>query len=120
MYTNSITIAIILGAQWRNESDATKDKYRAEADAIRKQHAKDHPDYSYQPRKSGDKKRRMTDKKAAGLADIGGTILDPAQARANGQYFLGLQDCTLLSSKHPVNSWPCTSTSSETSKLFHM
>ena len=77
-----ITLAIVLGAQWKNETDATKNQYRAEAESLKRQHAKDHPDYTYQPRKSGQKKRRMTHKKAAVLSEIAGSLQGSASANA--------------------------------------
>lgn len=78
-------IAVILGAQWRNETEAVKNQYKAQAKAIKAQHAKDHPEYTYQPRKTGDKKRRMTTKKAATLADITGGLIAPTQATGSAQ-----------------------------------
>ena len=50
------------------------------ATALKAQHMKDHPDYSYKPRKSAEKKRRMTRKKAAMLADLGGMMESPNSA----------------------------------------
>ena len=38
------------------------------AEAIKKKHFRDHPNYQYQPRKPADKKRRMTRRKIATLA----------------------------------------------------
>lgn len=37
------------------------------AEALKKKHFKDHPDYQYQPRKPADRKRRMTRRKIAAL-----------------------------------------------------
>lgn len=38
------------------------------AEALKKKHFKDHPDYQYQPRKPADRKRRMTRAKIAAMA----------------------------------------------------
>lgn len=40
------------------------------AEAIKKKHHRDHPNYLYQPRKPADKKRRMTRRKIATLATM--------------------------------------------------
>ena len=40
------------------------------AEEIKKAHLLAHPDYSYQPRKSTERKRRMTQKKAATLSKL--------------------------------------------------
>ena len=55
--------AIILGKQWRNESAETKAEFVSMAEDLKKQHLRDYPDYQYQPRKSSEKKRRMTRRK---------------------------------------------------------
>ena len=69
-----------MGAQWRDESQEVKDEFKHTANAIKEQHLKDNPEYSYQPRKSADKKRRMTRKKAAVLANIAGPMMLPTSA----------------------------------------
>ncbi|GES65427.1 mating type protein MAT1-2-1 [Aspergillus terreus] len=43
--------AIILGKQWKSESDETKLHFRNLAEELKKKHAEDHPDYQYSPRK---------------------------------------------------------------------
>jgi hypothetical protein len=50
--------AVILGRQWKNESPATKQQFKALADDIKRKHARDHPDYQYSPRRPGEKRRR--------------------------------------------------------------
>ena len=45
---------------------------------------KDHPGYSYQPRKSADKKRRMTPKKAEKLNSIAACLLAGSDATVDG------------------------------------
>ena len=64
---------MILGAQWREEEEAIKAHFQALAHDIRAKHLKDHPNYSYQPRKPSEKKRRMTPRKAAAIAGASGT-----------------------------------------------
>lgn len=62
--------AIILGKQWNSEGDAVKDMYKRLADQIKTKHMKDHPDYQYQPRKSAERKRRMTRRRAEALSKL--------------------------------------------------
>ena len=57
--------AIILGTQWRSESHTMKEHWKLKAEAIKQQHLRDYPEYSYQPRKPSEKKRRMTRKISA-------------------------------------------------------
>lgn len=65
---NSIS-AIILGTQWKNETESTKARYISLAQKLKVKHFLEHPDYQYQPRKPSEKKRRMTRRKAAALAE---------------------------------------------------
>jgi hypothetical protein len=60
--------AIRLGIQWQNESIQVRAMYKARADKLKLEHALMYPGYSYQPRKSSERKRRMSKKKAAALA----------------------------------------------------
>ena len=71
----NILSAIILGSQWKDEEEATRAHFRSMAEALKKKHLMEHPEYSYQPRKPSDKKRRMTRRKAAVLADLSETVL---------------------------------------------
>ena len=50
------------------------------ADEIKQKHLQDNPEYSYQPRKPSEKKRRMTRRKAAVLADISQTLVAPTDS----------------------------------------
>jgi hypothetical protein len=43
---------------WRDEGDIGQAPWKARADEVAQEHAKNHPDYSYQPRKPSEKKRR--------------------------------------------------------------
>jgi hypothetical protein len=80
-------IATLLGAEWRNTSAETREKYNELAPERMQRHRKDHPDYVYnKPRKSGNNvprksgnneprktvnnKRRVTSKKAAALTQM--------------------------------------------------
>ena len=65
---NSIS-AVILGTQWKNETEDTKARYINLAQKLKVKHFLEHPDYQYQPRKPSEKKRRMTRRKAAALAE---------------------------------------------------
>ena len=51
--------ARIAGSEWRNGTKAFKDIWRVKAKELKLQHAQDHPDYKYNPRKPGQKKRRQ-------------------------------------------------------------
>lgn len=62
--------AIILGKQWNNEDEATKDEWRLKADDFKKQHAMIYPNYQYQPRKPSQKKRRVTRRKSEAAAIV--------------------------------------------------
>lgn len=61
--------AVILGKQWTEESNDVKDQYKKAAEEIKDQHLRDHPEYQYRPRKPTEKKRRMTKRKAAAIAE---------------------------------------------------
>lgn len=63
------TSAVILGTQWKNETESTKARYISLAQKLKVKHFLEHPDYQYQPRKPSEKKRRMTRRKAAALAE---------------------------------------------------
>jgi hypothetical protein len=52
---------------WHAAPASIIDQYKALANQAKAQHAALHPNYRYQPRKSSEKKRRMTKKKAAAL-----------------------------------------------------
>lgn len=54
------TSAIILGKQWKAESEEVKMQFRNMAEKLKKKHAEDHPDYHYTPRKPSEKKRRAS------------------------------------------------------------
>ena len=79
LYINqaNVPIAIVLGNQWRNEDQATKMHWKEMAEDIKQKHFVDHPEYSYQPRKPTDRKRRMTRKKAAVLSSMSTTLFTP-------------------------------------------
>lgn len=65
-----MVLAIILGAQWKKESESTKARFNAMAKQLKAKHRAEHPDYQYQPRKPSEKKRRMTQRKKAALAEV--------------------------------------------------
>ncbi|KAE8321092.1 hypothetical protein BDV39DRAFT_197896 [Aspergillus sergii] len=58
-FTNN-EISIILGKQWKAESEEVKMQFRNMAEELKKKHAEDHPDYHYTPRKPSEKKRRVS------------------------------------------------------------
>ncbi|KIW14261.1 hypothetical protein PV08_07043 [Exophiala spinifera] len=60
-------ISIILGKQWKQESEGVKNYFKTMAEIIKVQHAKANPGYQYTPRKPSEKKRRMTARKRARL-----------------------------------------------------
>lgn len=61
------SIAVILGAQWQEESPAVRAQYKGQADQLKEEHKAKYPTYQYQPRKSAQLKRRMTRKKIEAL-----------------------------------------------------
>ncbi|KAF2150469.1 hypothetical protein K461DRAFT_295749 [Myriangium duriaei CBS 260.36] len=63
MHNNQISQ--IIGRMWQGESHAVKAEWKRAADRMKLQHEKDYPDYHYQPRKSSEKKRRMSKRKAS-------------------------------------------------------
>ncbi|KAJ9613900.1 hypothetical protein H2200_002036 [Cladophialophora chaetospira] len=60
-------ISVMLGKQWKAESNKVKDEWKAKAERVKKQHALENPGYQYAPRKPSEKKRRMTARKLAKL-----------------------------------------------------
>jgi hypothetical protein len=60
--------AVILGKKWKSEPDGVKAYYKKLAEEIKAQHKQNYPDYQYAPRKSSEKKRRMTPRRAAEIA----------------------------------------------------
>lgn len=71
---------MLIGRQWKDESDEVKAKYQAKAAEEKRQHLIDHPGYQYQPRKPSEKKKRMTKNKLAKLrAQSADANYDPMQ-----------------------------------------
>ena len=54
---------------WNAESEKVRADFKAQAEKLRKEHLVKHPNYTYKPRKPSEKKKRMTKKKAAALAE---------------------------------------------------
>lgn len=52
--------AKIVGKEWRNASEDVKAQFKALADELKRQHAIDHPDYQYAPRRPHERRRRRT------------------------------------------------------------
>lgn len=52
------SIAVILGAQWNNETTEVRDEYTAKAERVKEEFMKANPNYKYQPRRPEEKKRR--------------------------------------------------------------
>ncbi|PGG95037.1 hypothetical protein AJ79_10305 [Helicocarpus griseus UAMH5409] len=59
-------ISVLLGNKWKAESAETKAHFKALADEMKIQHAKDHPNYQYAPRRPSEKKRRSTSRRHLG------------------------------------------------------
>ena len=66
---SNLSLAVILGAQWKKESESTKARFITMAKQLKARHQIEHPDYQYQPRKPSEKKRRMTRRKKAALSE---------------------------------------------------
>ncbi|KAF2838977.1 hypothetical protein M501DRAFT_934362 [Patellaria atrata CBS 101060] len=61
-------ISKVIGIQWKNEQQDVKKAYQDMAAEAKRIHALTYPNYQYQPRKAGDKKRRGTKHKVATVA----------------------------------------------------
>src|ERR1700761_4856605 len=63
---------------WKKESPEVKKLWKAKAEEVKAEHAKKHPGYTYQTRKTGELKRRMTKRKLAEMMalneEIEGTV----------------------------------------------
>ncbi|KAL8792602.1 MAG: hypothetical protein Q9195_004825 [Heterodermia aff. obscurata] len=81
-------ISLVLGKQWRNESEEVKNEFKSKAEALKQQHFQDHPEYHYQPRKPSEKKRRMTRRRAEASALDG----EPSSSSARHYASAMLQD----------------------------
>ncbi|QIW99294.1 hypothetical protein AMS68_004812 [Peltaster fructicola] len=79
-------ISKIIGEKWRNEASAVKDEYKKRAELVKKQHAVLHPDYSYQPRKPCERKKRMTKNKLARLQAEGAIVAPKLTVNTNTRY----------------------------------
>ncbi|RAL06396.1 HMG-box domain-containing protein [Aspergillus ibericus CBS 121593] len=53
-------ISVILGKQWKAESEHIRVEFKALADELKRKHAEAHPDYQYTPRRPSEKKRRTS------------------------------------------------------------
>jgi hypothetical protein len=58
----------LISTRWHAEPQEVKDIWHKLADQAKAEHKLKYPDYQYKPRKSSEKKRRMTKKKSAALA----------------------------------------------------
>ena len=92
-------LAVILGTQWKNETESTKARFISLAQKLKVKHYLEHPDYQYQPRKPSEKKRRMTRRKAAALAES-------EQAQSSSSASATSAGGTLSSAKHSTTMAP--------------
>ncbi|PLB51676.1 mating-type HMG-box protein MAT1-2 [Aspergillus steynii IBT 23096] len=53
-------ISVILGKQWKAETEDVKMQFRHQAEDLKRKHAEEHPDYHYSPRKPSERKRRAS------------------------------------------------------------
>lgn len=56
-------ISVVVGRKWKNETEAVKSHWKAEAERRKHEHYVLHPDYVYAPRKPGEKKHRNAARK---------------------------------------------------------
>ncbi|SMR64530.1 unnamed protein product [Zymoseptoria tritici ST99CH_1A5] len=80
MHNNDISK--VIGKRWSSESQEVRDQYKQKAEEEKRQHAIEHPGYQYKPRKPSEKKRRMTKKKLAKLADVVENVRERQHFRA--------------------------------------
>jgi hypothetical protein len=57
----------LISTKWKAEPQAVIDYWHAKAAEAKAEHMRKYPDYQYKPRKSSEKKRRMSKKKQAAL-----------------------------------------------------
>lgn len=76
-------ISVILGKQWKQESEQVKAQYKAMANKLKAQHLAENPGYQYNPRKPSEKKRRMTARKLARLASESNSDLEMVDVADN-------------------------------------
>lgn len=74
--TNNSPTAVTLGQQWKDAPDSYRLQYRLRAEELRKIHKEQNPDYQYNPRKSADRKRRMTKAKAVYVRQLMASMPD--------------------------------------------
>ncbi|RMY65893.1 hypothetical protein D0863_08815 [Hortaea werneckii] len=86
-------ISVIIGRQWRAESETVRAAYIRQAEDRKEQHAIANPGYQYQPCKPSEKKKRMTKNKLAKLA---------AKERENGLISSPIAQQTLPDDFDPV------------------
>ena len=106
--------AVIIGAMWNGESAQVRADFQSQADKLKLEHRTKHPNYQYRPRKPAEKKRRMTKKKAAAMADAAENtaksmeIVDQyaAAPRANQRLHTSNNGCMTL----PSSDLPATDT----------
>lgn len=60
----------MIGESWKLEPEVVKQQFAALAYAMKEKHLETYPDYVYKPRKSSDKKRRMSAKKHEKLKTV--------------------------------------------------
>jgi hypothetical protein len=102
--------AVILGKRWKSESDDVKAHFKQLADEIKAKHMQEHPDYQYAPRRPSEKKRRMTARRAAELAqaddipfiDLGS---DEDMSEASSPAMADVQDILGVSRPKQINQF---------------
>jgi hypothetical protein len=99
----------MLGARWNAESTAVRQRYTSLADHLKRQHAIDHPNYQYAPRRPSERKRRATRARSNNLTASGAEELFGSSqfTSPNGDYsvsvggnFMGVNDQDILFDPH--------------------
>ncbi|KAF1966918.1 hypothetical protein BU23DRAFT_485163 [Bimuria novae-zelandiae CBS 107.79] len=79
--------------EWKNLSEAKKDHWRARAKAAKEEHRRTYPEYKYNPRKPGEKKKRQS-RKTARAAMAAASLPDTAPSPDAAYYPFGHIDTT--------------------------
>ena len=87
----------MISTKWHAESQAVRDYWHDVAHEAKEKHKLMYPDYVFKPRKSSEKKRRMTKKKAAAFTAQAESSVDSGEGAVDTspQYLFKVASCTM-------------------------
>ena len=85
-HKSDLLLAQVISRMWADASASEKQVWFNKADAKKRAHALKYPGYTYQPRKSGQKKRRMTKAKRAAMAEASSITGDGSSSATDLNY----------------------------------